>query len=84
MVRSATNLYSPGLVGEYAHNPPSRSVPGMSVQALPALALLCHFELWTVYVTPLIVVLPSVMQPPALKNENCTLPSDTLNPASGV
>ena len=45
IVISPTSLYSPGLVGEYEHSPPSFSVPATSVQGALGSLRLCHFEL---------------------------------------
>ena len=47
---------------EYAQTRPLRLVLGMSAHALSASARFCHFEVWTVWATPLMDVLPTVMQ----------------------
>ena len=44
---SATNRYSPALVGVYAQISPVLSVPAISVHSAFGVARLCHFELTT-------------------------------------
>ena len=57
LVMSATNRYSPALSGDKEHTCPVSCVPGICSHGELAPDLLCQYDEWIVYVTPLMLVL---------------------------